>query len=165
MGKKTLELILAGALALGHSGCGRFFSNESPGNADSKQISVYTKQPCEIKSVSGEITSIDEDAVPVYITHPKERTSSSYPIEFIRIKTPEGNFNIISPCPTGFVVGDKVDHLKIEVLPDGRIPLVSLIQPLVCQKGTKIHRDEECTLKTYDVPVHAYGIYKGDFSP
>jgi len=127
--KKTLtSTVLAGVLALGGVGCDiKLNEKYTPTN---EPVSAYTKQQYQTKKISGEIVDIDEDSFPVH-TGRDWGGGCNFEFENIRIRCDDGKiYKLINAGPTSYRIGDKIQDLNFEQLPNGKISYRDLGRPM-----------------------------------
>lgn len=123
---KTLGVIVLAltiGFGLGGGGCGKQV------RASAKPGSIYTQQQYQTKKISGEIIDIDEDSFAVNNIS-NLGGGCNFEFENIRIKSNNGEiYKLINAGPTSYRVGDKVQDLDFEQLPNGKVSYWDLARP------------------------------------
>lgn len=103
-----------------------------------KPVSVYTKQPYQTKKISGEIIDIDEDSFAIAFYS----GGANFNFENIRIEGDDGKlYKLINSGPTSYRVGDKIQDLNFEQLPNGKISYLDLTRGTVSAQIGSIEAD------------------------
>lgn len=161
MKDKTLVAIVL-SLIIALSGCGkksgeatRYIYNDPPkqyqtkktsgeitdeisGEITDKPVSAYTLQQYQTKEISGEIIDIDEDSFAIGLYS----GGANFNFENIRIEGDDGKvYHLISPGPTSYRIGDKIQDLNFEQLPNGKISYSDLTRRTVNTQFGSIEAD------------------------
>lgn len=103
-----------------------------------KLVSAYTQQPYQTKTISGKIIDIDEDSFAIALYS----GGANFNFENIRIEGDDGKVHkLISPGPTSYRIGDKIQNLNFEQLPTGEISYSDLTMRTVNTQFGSIEAD------------------------